>query len=406
MAAIIFWSAFTVIAYVYIGYALTLKLWQRLARRPVHKRYQELSVSVVMAMHNERRNVRAKLHNCFELDYPADKLQFIVSLDATTDGTDDLLRDYAGRHIDIVSCPVRGGKAEALNRGMAIATGEIVMFVDAEQRLEKSALRELVANFADESVGAVSGELVLLDEDGKEATDGVGLYWRYEKSLRAMESDIHSVPGATGAIYAIRRDLFVPLSSGTILDDVIVPMALVLGGHRAIFDPAARAYGAVTQSPAIEYEKKKRTLTGNYQLLAEMPQLLVPWRNPIFVQVVSHKVGRLIVPYCLAALFIANVFVFDGFYRLAMLAQVMWYITACAGWWVSRRPEVLPRTTEKRRGSKGKMGRTLGKLALIPYTFILMNWAAVAGLYCFVRGRSLGIWDAVAMKPAAEERKA
>jgi cellulose synthase/poly-beta-1,6-N-acetylglucosamine synthase-like glycosyltransferase len=335
MAEIVFWAAFTCIAYVYLGYPLLLMLWRRLAPRAVHKRHQEPTVSLVIAMHNERNNVQAKIRNCFELDYPPDKLQFIVSLDAPTDGTDDLLRDYAGQSVDIVYCPLRRGKAETLNSGVAIATGEIVMFADSEQRLEKPAVRELVANFADESVGAVSGALVLLDTQANEATDGVGLYWRYEKKLRAMESDIHSVPGATGAIYAIRRKLFVPLSPGTILDDVVVPMRIVLGGKRAIFDPAARAYGAVTQSPDHEYEKKKRTLTGNFQLLVEMPELLVPWRNPIFVQLISHKLGRLIVPYCLVALFVSNLFLLDGLYRILMFLQILWYMIAGVGWWMS-----------------------------------------------------------------------
>jgi cellulose synthase/poly-beta-1,6-N-acetylglucosamine synthase-like glycosyltransferase len=337
MAALIFWGSLTCIIYVYLGYPLLLMLCKRLFHRPVVKRYQELRVSLVIAMHNERKNVRAKMQNCFDLDYPADKLQIIVTLDAPTDGTEILLRDYADQGVNVVHCPVRRGKSEALNNGLAIATGEIVVFGDAEQRLEKKAIRELVANFADESVGAVSGELFLMDAQAKEATDGVGLYWRYEKKLRSMESEIHSVPGATGAIYAIRRRLFTPLPSGTILDDVVTPMKIVLGGKRAIFDPAARAYGCVTEGPDSEYEKKKRTLTGNYQLLAEMPELLVPWHNPIFVQLVSHKFGRLIVPYCLVALFISNLFLMEGFYRVVMILQTIWYIMAGIGGWVAHR---------------------------------------------------------------------
>jgi cellulose synthase/poly-beta-1,6-N-acetylglucosamine synthase-like glycosyltransferase len=387
MATILFWAAFTCIVYVYAGYPLLLMLWRGVVRRPVDKRYQEVSVSLVIAMHNERRHVQAKIQNCFELDYPADKLQIIVSLDAPTDGTDALLREYTGQGVEVICCPVRRGKAEALNSGMAVAWGEIVIFGDAGQRLEKSAVRELVANFADESVGAVSGTLVLLDAHAREAADGVGLYWRYEKKLRAMESGIHSVPGATGAIYAIRRQLFVPLPPGTILDDVVVPMRIVLGGKRAILDAAARAYGAVTESPGSEYQKKKRTLTGNYQLFAKMPELLVPWRNPIFVQFVSHKVGRLMVPYCLAALFISNLFLLDGVYRAAGLLQVMWYMMACAGWWASG-------------GGESRLGR----LMAIPYAFVLMNWAPVAGLYYFVRGRTLGIWNSAAIEGVQEER--
>ena len=337
MAEKLFWTAFIGIVYVYAGYPLLLMLCRRLLRRPVRKQYQELSVSLVMAMHNESKSVRAKMQNCFDLDYPADKLQIIVSLDAPTDGTDALLRDYAERGVEVVYCPVRRGKAETLNRGVALAKGEIVVFMDAEQRLERGAVRELVANFADESVGAASGALVLLDKQCNEASDGVGLYWRYEKNLRAMERDIHSVPGATGAIYAIRRKLFTPLPTGTILDDVMVPMRIVLGGKRAIFDPSARAYDLVTKSADSEYEKKKRTLAGNYQLFAEMPELLVPWHNPIFVQLVSHKAGRLIVPYCLVALFFSNAFLPEGFYRVVMLLQIAWYSMACVGWWMSHR---------------------------------------------------------------------
>ena len=154
-------------------------------------------------------------------------------------------------------------------------------------------------------------------QHGREANDAAGAYWRYEKVLRGLESDIHSVPGATGAIYAVRRSLFVPLTQGTLLDDVAVPMKIVLGGHRVILDPSARAYDSATNSAECEYHRKKRTCTGNYQLLAQMPELLLPWRNPIFVQFVSHKVGRLLVPYGLAALFISNLFLLRDLYLVA-----------------------------------------------------------------------------------------
>jgi biofilm PGA synthesis N-glycosyltransferase PgaC len=331
MVEALFWTSLSCIVYVYVGYPLLLIVWRRVAPRPVHKRYQEPSVSLVVAMHNERANARLKMENCFELDYPADKLQVIVSLDAPTDGTDALLRDYAAGRVDVVHSPIRIGKAAALNSGVAIATGEILLFADARQQFDKRAVRELVANFADESVGSVSGELLFLDEQGKETSDAVGAYWRYEKKLRAMESDIHSVPGASGAIYAIRRELFVPLCPETILDDVVVPMKIVLGGKRAIFEPAARAYDVASQNPELEYQRKTRTLTGNYQLFAEMPELLVPWRNPIFAQIVSHKLGRLIVPYCLATLFISNLFLLHGFYLAVFAGQILWYVLAGAG---------------------------------------------------------------------------
>ncbi len=164
------------------------------------------------------------------------------------------------------------------------------------------------------------------------------------------------------------RSSIAPLKAGTILDDVAVPMRVVLAGKRVIFDPAARAYDVASGSAKSEYRRKTRTLAGNYQLFAQMPELLAPWRNPIFVQVVSHKLGRLLVPYCLVALFISNLFLRHGLYLAVLVGQVLWYTLAAAGW-------------------------------LAAYTFVLMNWAAVAGLYYFVRG-SKDMWN-----PAGSRRR-
>ncbi len=368
MAAIVFWIALAGVTYVYLGYPLLLMAWRRFARRPVQKRACEPTVSLVIAMHNEAGNVLPKMKNCQELNYPAHKLQVIVSLDAPIDSTFELLRDWTSQGLEIVFSPIRKGKASAVNSGVAAARGEIVVFGDAAQRLEPNAIRELVANFSDESVGAVSGALILLDEYGRESKEGAGAYWRYERALRTMESEIHSVPGATGAIYAVRRSLFEPLPPDTLLDDVVAPLRIVLGGHRAILDPSARAYDVAGESAECEYNRKRRTLTGNYQLLAEMPELLAPWRNPIFVQFVSHKVGRLLVPYGLAALFVSNLFLLHGIYLAGFVAQVLFYGMAGAGRLFAFRAAVLP------------------------YMFVLMNWAALAGLVQFARGVT-GTWN-------------
>jgi biofilm PGA synthesis N-glycosyltransferase PgaC len=335
MAETVLWLSLLCIIYVYVGYPLVLMTWRRVMRRKVDKHAWEPAVSLIIAMHNEEHNVRPKLRNCFEMDYPAGRLQIIISLDAPTDGTEALVRQYQDQGVEIISSPIRRGKAAALNSAMTIARGEIVLFADARQLFDSQAVRELVANFADPSVGAVSGELLLLDQDGRQSKNAVGLYWRYEKALRGMESDIHSVPGTTGAIYAIRRNLFTPLPPNTVLDDVVTPLRIVLAGKRAVFDSAARAYDSVTESPEVEYQKKRRTLMGNYDLLTEMPELLLPWRNPIFIQFVSHKLGRLIVPYCLAALFVSNFFILHGLYLTLLAGQMLFYLLACAGWLIS-----------------------------------------------------------------------
>jgi cellulose synthase/poly-beta-1,6-N-acetylglucosamine synthase-like glycosyltransferase len=356
MAALIFWLSLGCILYVYLGYPLLLIVWRTVGARPVQKQPQEPWVSLVMAMHNENGNVHPKMRNILALDYPPEKLQIIVSLDAPTDGTDILIREYESPRVYVVDSSIRRGKAAALNSGLATATGEIVVFADARQRFEPNAIRELVANFADSSVGAVSGELIFLDAEGNEATNTVGMYWKYEKAIRAMESEIHSVPGATGAIYAIRRRLFTPLPSGTVLDDVVIPMRIVLQGMRAVFDRSARAFDRVSEAPDVEYEKKCRTLMGNYELFAELPELLKPWRNPVFVQTVSHKLGRLVVPYCLALLLLSNLFLLRGFYLAFFGCQIAWYLVACAGWLVSIRTRGLMEASTLTAGQIGKDG--------------------------------------------------
>jgi len=338
VAYAIFWLSFGFVFYVYGGYPLLLRLWSWLSARPVRKSAFEPRVSIVIAAHNERENIVRRIRNCLELDYPREKLEVVVSLDGPSDGTDELAEAFA-REITIVRSTRREGKPAAINRAVPHTTGEILLFGDARQTFAPDAVRELVANFSDPGVGVVSGELMILDGAGKEASDGAGLYWRYEKSLRLMESSIHSVLGATGAIYAIRRNLFRPLQPDTLLDDVAIPMGAVLSGYRSVLEPRARAYDR-SAPPEVEYRRKVRTLTGNYQLVSRVPDLLVPWRNPVFFQFVSHKIGRLVAPYFLVALFISNVFLLHGFYLITFGLQAAWYLLVLAGVAVSMRARV------------------------------------------------------------------
>ncbi|OFV94272.1 MAG: hypothetical protein A3F68_08720 [Acidobacteria bacterium RIFCSPLOWO2_12_FULL_54_10] len=334
MAKVILWISFAFVFYAYCGYPLLLCLWRWLARKPVLKAYWEPYVSLVIAAHNEREQIDAKIRNCLELDYPRDKIEIIISLDGPTDGTDQAVRRYEGCGLRIIHWPVHAGKSAALNRALTAARGEVIVFADVRQRIDPQAVRELVANLRDSSVGAVSGELFLI-KDGfehfEEAKDAVGLYWRYEKWIREMESQIDSTVGATGALYAIWRDGFRPLPEDTILDDVLIPMRIVLLGKRVVFEPSARAYDKVACCPEAEFRRKVRTLAGNFQLLAHMPELLLPWRNPVFLQFLSHKISRLLVPYFLAALFLSNCFLLSGTYLVLFVLQLAWYTLAFAG---------------------------------------------------------------------------
>jgi poly-beta-1,6-N-acetyl-D-glucosamine synthase len=330
---LLFWFSLAVVAYVYVGYPLILRLWARLAPTPYARADAGSSlpgVSIVIAAHDEAARLPARIENLLSLDYPAVRRQIIVVSDGSTDGTCDVLRKYAPL-VDVVRIP-RGGKAAALNAARVHARFDIVVFADARQVFASDALRELVAPFDDPAVGGVTGEL-LLDCEPSTIGDGVGVYWRYEKGLRRLESAVGSTLGATGAIYAIRRALWEPLPPDTILDDVLTPMRVVMAGYRVVFNEKARAFDRASADADAESRRKVRTLAGNYQILWLEPRLLLPWRNPVWLQYLSHKVGRLAVPYALLAIFGANIVIAAThvMYQASLVAQVGFYLLAGYG---------------------------------------------------------------------------
>ena len=256
--------------------------------------------------------------------------------DGSTDRTADAVADYLSRgDVRFIEVPA-GGKPLALNAGVAAARGDILVFADARQRFGHAALIELASNFADPEVGGATGELVLDCESGASSSsigDGVGAYWKYEKWLRRHESRIWSTLGATGAIYALRRALWRPLPADTLLDDVLAPMRAVLDGWRVVFEADAMAEDRTAPDAAAEARRKRRTLAGNYLILAQEPRLLIPIVNPVWLQYVSHKVGRLVVPWALIGLFASSVMLArEGWsYALALAAQAAFYALAALG---------------------------------------------------------------------------
>jgi biofilm PGA synthesis N-glycosyltransferase PgaC len=366
---VLFWLSVAVVAYVYVGYPALLSIYaRRYPRRHYGLRTADCGVSIVIAARNEGARLGARLDNLLSLDFPADRRQIIVVCDGCTDDTAAVLARYA-RFVDTVVIPP-SGKAQSLNAGVPHARFEIVVFADARQVFAADALRQLVAPFQDPVVGAVTGELLLDCEsalfsnrrepadrrrgrrhqlrasaierrigDDRRITirstiaDGLGFYWRYEKQLRRLESRVGSTLGATGAIYAIRRSLWRPLPPDTLLDDVLTPMRVVMAGFRVVFNERARAFDRAAVDADTESRRKVRTLAGNYQILWLEPALLLPWRNPVWLQYVSHKLGRLAVPYAMLGIFSANVaLVYQHvFYQVTLAGQVLFYLLAGYG---------------------------------------------------------------------------
>ncbi len=329
-----FWIALGTILYVYVGYPAVLAAWARLAPKPV-RRDRRHTADLDRGWRCETRQQRCAPVSIIFWPWTIrpELRQIVVVSDGSTDDTADILRSYGDR-IDAVFLPP-GGKARALNAGVAAARHEVLVFTDARQAFADDALRALVAPLADPQVGGVSGELLLDSESGggdSTIGEGVGAYWRYEKWLRRHESLIGSIVGSTGAIHALRRESWLALPDDTILDDVLAPMRTVLSGASVIFEGSARAYDRAAATADAEFRRKTRTLAGNYQLLMLEPRVLLPFINPVWFQFVSHKLGRLVVPYALMRCSSRAWHLPDSwFFAMACVGQLAFYCLAGYG---------------------------------------------------------------------------
>lgn len=365
---IIFWVAVAVIFYGYLGYPAWLWIRCRGRRRLVQKQPYFPSVSIVIVVRNEAEVLQRKLANLLELNYPAERTEILVVTDGSLQSTNKILSTFAtSPRLRVIVNTEHRGKAAGLNDAIDAATGSIVVFTDVRQEIEPDGVRLMMENFADPIVGCVSGELMLGERNCKEFARGMGLYWRIEKKIREMESASGSVVGATGALYAVRREFLVRVPRETILDDVYIPMHVLRQGRRVVWESRARAWDIPDQGTRREFARKVRTLTGNYQL-AQLSPWLLGSANPVWFDFVSHKLVRLIVPFALVALLISSAVIPGALYRSALAVQVIFY---SLGVWAIVGPK---------RG-------LLARMADAALTVILLNTAAAVAFATFVSRR-------------------
>jgi poly-beta-1,6-N-acetyl-D-glucosamine synthase len=376
MTAILFWVCMGLIGYTFIGYPAVLALWSAIRPRPWRQEPWEPTISIVISAYNEAASILTKIRDLLALDYPAERVEILVGSDGSTDGTAEQLLRVSDDRVRVFIFSQRRGKPAVLNVLVPKARGVIVVLSDVRQKVEGGALRAFARSFVDPKVGAVSGEVTLTTREGTVASGGSGFYWRYETFIRSRECFIDSTIAVTGAIYAIRKTLFEPIPSDTILDDVLIPLRIARRGYRVVVESEAHAFDSVYADPHQEFTRKVRTLAGNFQLFARERWLFNPLRNPLWLQTMSHKALRLLIAPLQMTLAVSNMVLLSAspLYKITMLTQVLFYAGAIAGC-------VLPRRWKK------------PVFITFPFFFCLLSWATVLAFLRSITGRQPVTWQ-------------
>jgi cellulose synthase/poly-beta-1,6-N-acetylglucosamine synthase-like glycosyltransferase len=376
---ILFWVAVFLIIYTYIVFPLSVVLRGLLWAQP-HK-YEELtvppSVSIVISAYNEAKSIAAKLDNILLLEYPRDRLEVIIASDGSTDGTDAIVEQYKEYDVKLLSLP-RQGKAAALNAAVSTAKGDILVFSDANSMYKVDAIKELVKPFAEPKVGGVAGNQIYKSEvSGASSSDGERAYWNFDRTLKVSQSRSGHTLAATGAIYAIRRQLFLPIPDG-VSDDYVTSTRVIIQGSRLVFAPDAIAYEPVAATSQVEFRRKVRVIVRSWRAFSIVRELLNPFRYGFYaLQFFSHKILRYLVVFPLLVLLLISPFVWTAgtIYQMATIAQGVFYSCAIAG--------LLLNGT--RFGHK--------KIFTIPFDFCMVNAASLVAIINVLRGQQIKHWE-------------
>ena len=375
MLVILFWALLLLAIYPFALYPMIAFLLSRVHGRPVRKEDQTPRVTILIAAHNEAACIRETLANKLALDYPRDRFEIVVVSDASSDGTDDLVRSFAGEGVRLVRQADRKGKTSALNLAVGEATGEILVFSDANSLYDPGALRALVRNFADPSVGYVTGKMIYVAPDGNATGDGCSAYMRYENRLREWETRLGSIVGVDGGVDAIRRSLYVKLPADA-LPDFALPLEVVRQGRRIVYEPSALLRERSVTDTAQEYRMRVRVALRALWAIRDRADLLNPLRHGLFAwQLFSHKVLRYVAFLPLALLLVVNAILalHSNFYVALFAIQAACYLGALLGFLLSGR---------------GPVPRWLS----LPYYFVLIQAASCHAIVKLLAGRKIVVW--------------
>lgn len=375
---IVFWICVGALGYVYVGYPLLAWLIGRLSPKAVRAAAFEPTVTVLITAFNEAASIRKKIENTIKLDYPTEKLEVLVASDGSTDGTDDIVREFGGRGVKLFRQEGRVGKTTTQNNAVRQASGEIILFSDATTTYREDSLKALLPAFADETVGCVAGRLVYLDAERSNVGKGARGYWGYETQLKMSESRACSLIGASGCLYAVRRSAYEPMYAEA-CSDFLISSLLYRKGLRTVFEPDAVCYEDTNREAGNELSMRVRVIVQTFTDLWRNRDMMNPLKRGFFaVELISHKLLRYAVPLVLIVLLASNALLAMGsaFYSLTLLIQMTFYLMAFGGW-------ITERT-----------GQRLTVLAM-PLYFVLANVASMVAFYKFLRGERLARWEPI-----------
>ena len=369
----LFWLSVLTLVYIYAGYPVAVWVLARLFGHEPKRKHLTPTVSLLIPAYNEEAHIEQKLRNSLALDYPTERLEIVVASDGSTDRTNAIVKQFQGQGVRLLEMRDNIGKSAMLTRTVPLLKGEVVVFSDTSSELEPGALRAIVRTFADVRIGCVSGLYRLRGAEDLRA-QGEGLYWRYETFIKRQESRLHSILGAHGAFYAIRKHLFEALEGSSINDDYLIPMQIVAQGYRAVYEPAAVSWERELASVEGEFARRRRIAAGNCQQIVELRHLLDPTRGWVAFSFFSHKILRTLAPVFMVAVLLSCFWLEMPLRAAALSAQAVLYGSALAGYVCQRR------------------GLTVRWLS-VPLYFCLGNLAMLAGLFKYCVSRQPTSWE-------------
>ena len=380
-AQIIFWLSVAALVYVYAGYPVLVYLVSRVFPKKIKRGFSEPKVTVLITAYNEESAIRRKLENTLLIDYPKDKLEILVASDGSTDRTDAIVKEFSSSGVRLFRQEGRAGKTVTQNNAVERATGEIILFSDATTDYRRDVLREILPNFADETVGCVAGKLIYVDRSASNVGKGAQKYWNYETFLKQSESRACSLIGASGCLYAVRKSAYRPMYPEACSDFLICTLVYEQG-LRSVYEPRAVCTEDTNRQTDKEMKMRVRVISQTFTDLWRNRKMLNPFRSGFYaVELISHKVLRYAVPLFLFLIFVSNaVLILQApFFEILFLGQIAFYLLAFIGW------------------AFEKAGLVLGVLA-IPHYFVLANLASVFGFYKFLRGERYAAWEPIREK--------